>query len=699
MNTPLLAKHVKWLYCVSLLCPCVVAGQVPHLINYQGRLTAPNGDPVSGSRNFIVNIFDAATNGKMLYSEDVGSVTLDNNGVYNFQFGTSGSSTTENTEEIAVTSVGTLTYSKQLSQASITPNSIVVSDGTNQWIQSVGNAEIQATATANITNGFITGVTITNGGTGYTSAPAVTFTGNGTGATASATIASGSVNSINVTNAGFGYSEVFTTITPPMIPFRVNVSGGTVEVIYASQPVAGHRITATYRYLDNSIEKALTNSTEQWLQLNIQGQDQSPRQRILTVPYALKAAKADQATSALSATTASTVVDGAITAEKLAPTAVATSLANQGNFIVSGTERPDLVSAGFELLSFAQPVEFTPISGIGAPQTNYNYDAAIWTGTEMIIFSGDSATSARYNPTSNTWSPINAQGAPSARANYTAIWTGTEMIIWGGQMAGTFLNTGGRYNPISNSWTPINTQGAPSSRQLHTAIWTGSEMIIWGGGTFSYGNINTNTGGRYNLTTDTWLPLSTQGAPSARANHTAVWTGTEMIIWGGYGSAELNSGSRYNAMSNSWIPIELQGAPSPRYEHDAIWTGSEMIIWGVGGYSDIKTTGKRYNPVTNTWNTLSSINSPVDKDGSSAVWTGEEMVVWGGDRSNQGDRYNPNTDKWTATSTLGAPSGRQGHLAVWTGTEMIIWGGTNDYGIVDGARYRSRKNLYFYGKP
>ena len=33
---------------------------------------------------------------------------------------------------------------------------------------------------------------------------------------------------------------------------------------------------------------------------------------------------------------------------------------------------------------------------------------------------------------------------------------------------------------------------------------------------------------------DTWTATSTTNAPSARPGHTAVWTGSEMIVWGGY---------------------------------------------------------------------------------------------------------------------------------------------------------------------
>ena len=43
------------------------------------------------------------------------------------------------------------------------------------------------------------------------------------------------------------------------------------------------------------------------------------------------------------------------------------------------------------------------------------------------------------------------------------------------------MNTGGRYNPSTDSWTPPAPPNAPTGRDFHTAVWTGSEMIVWGG--------------------------------------------------------------------------------------------------------------------------------------------------------------------------------------------------------------------------
>jgi len=73
-------------------------------------------------------------------------------------------------------------------------------------------------------------------------------------------------------------------------------------------------------------------------------------------------------------------------------------------------------------------------------------------------------------------------------------------------------------------------------------VWTGSEMIVWGGGNVS-GLFN--DGGRYHPTADSWAPVSTSGAPSARGDHTAVWTGSEMIVWGGDNGSLLNDTFSY----------------------------------------------------------------------------------------------------------------------------------------------------------
>ena len=65
-----------------------------------------------------------------------------------------------------------------------------------------------ASASSTVAGGVVTTVTVNHGGSGYTSAPSVTFSGGGgTGASATATISGGLVTSITVTNGGSGYTS------------------------------------------------------------------------------------------------------------------------------------------------------------------------------------------------------------------------------------------------------------------------------------------------------------------------------------------------------------------------------------------------------------------------------------------------------------------------------------------------------------
>src|SRR5207245_6667592 len=50
---------------------------------------------------------------------------------------------------------------------------------------------------------------------------------------------------------------------------------------------------------------------------------------------------------------------------------------------------------------------------------------------------------------------------------------------------------------------------------------------------------------------------SITNAPSARGGHTAIWTGSEMIVWGG---SDLNTGGRYCVPSGIPSPTP---APTP----------------------------------------------------------------------------------------------------------------------------------------
>lgn len=252
------------------------------------------------------------------------------------------------------------------------------------------------------------------------------------------------------------------------------------------------------------------------------------------------------------------------------------------------------------------------------------------------------------------------------------------MLLWSGQSFGTGVY---HYDPAADQWSLEGPGNSPETRHSSAFVWTGTEMIVWGG--FN-GATPLNTGGRYNPTTKTWTQIATTGAPPAASFYghqaAAVWTGDEMIVWGGEGAGGqyLNSGGRYRPNTNSWSPISMVGAPSARLNFTPIWTGTELIIWG-GDYGTVYADGARYNPVTDTWRPISQVNAPSARDAYGALWTGTKLIMWGGFLTDQaapiGYIYDPETDSWSQIHSPAFLGLRRSVSSIWTGMQAIFWGG------------------------
>ena len=78
------------------------------------------------------------------------------------------------------------------------------------------------------------------------------------------------------------------------------------------------------------------------------------------------------------------------------------------------------------------------------------------------------------------------------------------------------------------SWRRL-AAGPLSPRVRHSGVWTGDELVIWGGGPFGRRPL---ADGAADPAADRWRWLPP--APLAgRSGHAAVWTGTELLVWGG----------------------------------------------------------------------------------------------------------------------------------------------------------------------
>jgi hypothetical protein len=246
---------------------------------------------------------------------------------------------------------------------------------------------------------------------------------------------------------------------------------------------------------------------------------------------------------------------------------------------------------------------WSAISLVNAPESTapVNQMVALWTGSEMILWRP--GYGGRYNPATDSWTPISNSNGPSASYDgYEGVWSGSRMIIWGGYDSINQITVGGQYDLATDTWSSISTVNEPSRRRGFGTVWAGGRMVVWGGFDFtcaqggcSWTEEYPSSGGSYNPITDVWTTFSGIGG---REKVSAVSTGAEAIFWGGAGCLTSDcsitgdssqDGFRFDPQTGAVTPLATLNAPSPRVGSAAVWTGDEMLVWG--GLSNLASSG------------------------------------------------------------------------------------------------------------
>jgi N-acetylneuraminic acid mutarotase len=232
------------------------------------------------------------------------------------------------------------------------------------------------------------------------------------------------------------------------------------------------------------------------------------------------------------------------------------------------------------------------------------------------------------------------------------------LIVWGGYVYSGFSDEtvkgdGFKFDPRSNTWEPI--AASPlQGRSVPATVWTGRELLIWGGSQDPDHQSFFEDGAAYDPRTDSWRVLP-RAPISARAG-LSVWTGRELIVWGTAVRADLpwragvadsppRDGAAYDPETDSWRPIS--DAPVEMSDATAVWTGREMIVFGAAldgnNRSETETAiGAAYDPATDGWRKLPDSN--LSPNASTAAWNGAEMIAW--DYLHNTAAYDPRTDSW-----------------------------------------------------
>jgi hypothetical protein len=225
-------------------------------------------------------------------------------------------------------------------------------------------------------------------------------------------------------------------------------------------------------------------------------------------------------------------------------------------------------------------------------------------------------------------------------------------------------------------------------------VWTGSEMIVWGGGKNYRADDNfMNTGGRYKPSTDSWIATSITGAPARRAVHTAVWTGSQMIVWGGLNYFDgnrdnfdyLNTGGRYCA--GVVIQVTVQTTPAGLvFNVDGVdYNATQTFTWGAGSTHTVATitpqsggTDVRY--YFSSWNDGGAISHTVAPTKNTTYTAKFGTQYYLTMRAGTGGSVTPNSNWRTAGTnvSISATPSAGYSFSKWTGSGAGSFSGTTN---------------------
>jgi hypothetical protein len=410
-----------------------------------------------------------------------------------------------------------------------------------------------------------------------------------------------------------------------------------------------------------------------------------------------------------------------------------------------------------------------PISGA--------FTDAVWTGSQMLVVVSDGV--AAYDPETDQWHrfpdppDLGSSGVPFQgpwQVN-EVIWTGDELIIWSGDVERT-IHRGISLDPVTEEWRML--PDPPAWPAAPSLVWTGDRAVLWGGlPSSSAGSSERAVGSVFEPRGDHWTEMAEplpepEGFEGNLGSQSMLWTGDRVLVSTGalgtgvdpdrslllsydpddntweyvgvaptsaetWGVRSLMAGDRVVLISDrlylsqpGWVPggepvsadtwpttttttvppatttslgttttvaeissdwRQLASPPlSDRIWSSATWTGSELIVWG-GATANGSTfsDGAAYDLSEDSWRFLAE--SPLQPRANYvAIWTGDRLIVWGGasygtggqliDRLDDGASYDPKTDTWAPISSPPLTGG-PGYSAVWTGDEVIVLGGND----------------------
>ena len=199
-------------------------------------------------------------------------------------------------------------------------------------------------------------------------------------------------------------------------------------------------------------------------------------------------------------------------------------------------------------------------------------------------------------------------------------------------------------------------------REDAAQVWTGTELVVWGG------DPDGDTGAAFDPKADRWRAIAPAPIP-ARCQGASTWTGREVLVWGRachLTPGQSTAGAAYDPAADRWRELPA-GPVEAGPVTTSVWTGSELVLFNTGSPTGV------FHPGDGHWRILPPVPRPFRS--LTASWTGREVLVLGTEILEKASRHwtaalDPTTGRWRP---LPEPSLELAATAVWDGRRLIAW--------------------------
>jgi N-acetylneuraminic acid mutarotase len=204
----------------------------------------------------------------------------------------------------------------------------------------------------------------------------------------------------------------------------------------------------------------------------------------------------------------------------------------------------------------------------------------------------------RFDVETRAWQQLETEGtSPRAGEDLSLVWDPVQeqLLAYGGTRGEGGTSDLHAYRPAANAWISLGNQDRPEPvrRYRHSAVWdpVGERMLVFAG----YGGPEVGSYlddlWSYDPAADTWEQLDAgQTAPPPRAWHRAAWDPVQerLLVLGGFagGVDYLDDVWAYDPEADAWEELSFaEPAPTARAQHSAVWAVDSLLVFGGSGGS------------------------------------------------------------------------------------------------------------------